>query len=91
VEALTLRSTALAADGVQPSKGRAPDHRLLGPHDARDLARAQSNPALLSHQISFTETGIPIIDDHALPSADSVVIGANRSPDGLEVHYTLAG
>jgi GntR family transcriptional regulator len=63
----------------------------LGPHDARDLARPQSSPALLSHRISFTETGIPIIDDHALLPADSVVITANRSPERLEVHYTLAG
>jgi hypothetical protein len=85
VEALTLRSTALAADGVQPSKGRTRDHRLLGPHDARDLARAQSSPALLSHRIRFTETSIPIIDDHALPPVDNVVIAANRSPEGLEV------
>jgi hypothetical protein len=29
VEALTLRGTALAAEGVQPWKGRARDHRLL--------------------------------------------------------------
>jgi DNA-binding GntR family transcriptional regulator len=63
----------------------------LGPHDARDLARPQSSPALLSHRISFTETGSPIIDDHALLPADSVVITANRSPERLEVHYTLAG
>jgi GntR family transcriptional regulator len=91
VEALTLRSTALAAAGVQLSKRRTRDHRLLGPHDARDLARAQSSPALLSHRIRFTGTSIAIIDDHALPPVDSVVIAANRSPEGLEVHYTLAG
>jgi GntR family transcriptional regulator len=63
----------------------------LGPHDARDLARPQSSPALLSHRISFTQTGIPVIDDHALLPADSVVITVNRSPERLEVHYTLAG
>lgn len=62
----------------------------LGPHDARDLARPPASPALLSHRISFTETGIPVIDDHALLPADSVVITANRSPERLEVHYTLA-
>ena len=63
----------------------------LGPHDACELSRPQSSPALLSHRISFTETGIPIIDDHALLPANSVVITANRSPERLEVHYTLAG
>lgn len=62
----------------------------LGPHDARDLARPPASPALLSHRISFTEAGIPVIDDHALLPADSVVITANRSPERLEVHYTLA-
>lgn len=63
----------------------------LGPADARDLARPPSSPALLSHRLSFTETGAPVIDDHALLAADSVVITANRSPEHLEVHYALAG
>lgn len=63
----------------------------LGPHDARDPARPQSSPALLSHRISFTKTGIPVIDDHALLPADSVAITVNRSAERLEVHYTLAG
>jgi GntR family transcriptional regulator len=63
----------------------------LGPHDARDLARPLSSPALLSHRVSFTQTGIPVIDDHALLPADSVVITVNRSAGRLEVHYTLAG
>jgi GntR family transcriptional regulator len=62
----------------------------LDPHDARDLSRPPASPALLSHRTSFTETGIPVIDDHALLPADSVVITANRSPERLEVHYTLA-
>jgi DNA-binding GntR family transcriptional regulator len=62
----------------------------LSPNDARDLARPPSSPALLSHRISFTQTGLPVIDDHALLPADSVVITANRSPERLEVHYTLA-
>jgi GntR family transcriptional regulator len=61
----------------------------LGPHDARDLGRPQCSPALLSHRISFTKTSIPVIDDHALLPADSVVITANRSAERLEVHYTL--
>ena len=63
----------------------------LGPHDARDLARPQSSPALLSHRVSFTKTGIPVIDDHALLPADGIVITANRSPERLDVRYTLAG
>jgi len=63
----------------------------LGPHDARDLGRPQCSPALLSHRISFTKTSIPVIDDHALLPADSVVITANRSAKRLEVHYTLVG
>jgi GntR family transcriptional regulator len=61
----------------------------LGPHDARDLARPTASAALLSHRISFTKAGIPIIDDYALLPADSVVITANRSADRLEVHYKL--
>ena len=63
----------------------------LGPDDARDLARPVSSPALLSHQVSFTEAGVPVVDDHALLPADSVVITANRSPERLDVRYTLAG
>jgi GntR family transcriptional regulator len=63
----------------------------LGPDDARDLARPQCSPALLSHRISFTAAGVPLIDDHALLPADSVVITVNRSAERLEVHYTLAG
>jgi GntR family transcriptional regulator len=62
----------------------------LGPADARDLARAEASPALLSHRISFTEAGAAIVDDHALLPGDSVAITANRSPGRLEVHYTLA-
>lgn len=61
----------------------------LGQHDARDLARPQASAALLSHRVSFTKAGIPIIDDHALLPADSVVITANRSADRLEVRYQL--
>jgi GntR family transcriptional regulator len=63
----------------------------LGPRDARDLARPQSSPALLSHRISFTAAAVPLIDDHALLPADNVVITVNRSAEHLEVHYTLAG
>ncbi len=63
----------------------------LGPRDARDLARPRSSPALLSHRVSFTEAGSPVIDDYALLPAGSVAITVNRSPGQLEVHYTLAG
>jgi GntR family transcriptional regulator len=63
----------------------------LGQRDARDLARPRSSPALLSHRISFTTTGLPVIDDYALLPADRVAITVNRSPGHLEVHYTLAG
>jgi GntR family transcriptional regulator len=64
---------------------------ILGLRDARDLARPRSSPALLSHRVSFTEAGSPVIDDYALLPADSVAITVNRSPGQLEVHYTLAG
>jgi GntR family transcriptional regulator len=46
---------------------------------------------LLSHRVSFTTAGSPVIDDYALLPADSVAITVNRSPGHLEVHYTLAG
>jgi hypothetical protein len=45
---------------------------------------------LLSHRISFTTVGDPVIDDHALLPGDSVAITANRSADHIEVSYTLA-
>jgi GntR family transcriptional regulator len=63
----------------------------LGPDDARDLARPRSSPALLSHRVSFTAAGIPVIDDYALLPADSVAITVNRSPGHLDVRYTLTG
>ncbi len=63
----------------------------LSRDDARDLRRPESSPALLSHRISFTQTGVPIVDDYALLAADSVVITANRSPQRLDVHYSLTG
>jgi GntR family transcriptional regulator len=62
----------------------------LSPADARDLGRPAGSPALLSHRISFTAAGDPVIDDHALLPGDSVAITANRSADQLEVSYTLA-
>jgi GntR family transcriptional regulator len=62
---------------------------VLGPHDARELARPADSPALLSHRISFTAGDVPVVDDHALLPGDSVAITANRSPDRVAVQYTL--
>lgn len=62
---------------------------LLGPADAADLGRPAGSPALLSHRVSFTAAGLPIVDDHALLPGDSVAISANRSAEQLEVQYTL--
>jgi GntR family transcriptional regulator len=64
---------------------------VLSPDDAHDLARPVRSPALLSHRVSFTADGAPIIDDHALLPGDSVAITANRTPQHLEVQYTLSG
>ena len=61
----------------------------LGSQDASDLGRPEASLALLSHRISFTVTGVPVIDDHALLPGDSVAITANRSAEHLEVRYTL--
>jgi GntR family transcriptional regulator len=63
----------------------------LGPDDAHDLARTTRSPALLSHRTSFSAAGVPVIDDHALLPGDSVAITANRTPQHLEVQYTLSG
>jgi GntR family transcriptional regulator len=63
---------------------------VLGTADARDLGRPAGSPALLSHRISFTAAGDPVIDDHAVLPGDSVAITANRSADQIEVSYTLA-
>lgn len=63
----------------------------LGPRDTRDLGRPPASLALLSHRVSFTAAGRPVIDDYALLPADSVAITVNRSPGHLEVRYTLAG
>jgi GntR family transcriptional regulator len=61
----------------------------LDPRDATDLARPPGSPALLSHRLSFTAAGVPVVDDHAVLPGDSVAITANRSADHLDVHYTL--
>ena len=63
----------------------------LGADDARDLARPEGSPALLSHRVSFTAADVPLIDDRALLAADSIVLTVNRSAERLDVHYTLAG
>jgi GntR family transcriptional regulator len=94
VEDLGLRGlyTILAEHGLAIARA---DETItpatLGPRDARDLARPRSSPALLSHRVSFTADGSPVIDDYALLPADSVAITVNRSPGHLEVRYTLAG
>lgn len=62
---------------------------LLDPADARDLGRPAGSPALLSHRVSFTAAGEPVIDDHAVLPGDSVAITATRSPDQIAVSYTL--
>jgi GntR family transcriptional regulator len=54
-----------------------------------DLARPPGSPALLSHRLSFTAADVPVVDDHAILPGDSVAITANRSPDHLDVHYSL--
>src|SRR3984957_11864120 len=62
---------------------------VLSSRDARDLARPASSSALLSHRVSFTATGRPVIDDPVPLPDDSVSITVTRSPGRLEVHYTL--
>jgi GntR family transcriptional regulator len=62
----------------------------LDPADARDLGRPAGSLALLSHRVSFTAGGDPLIDDHALLPGDSVALTANRSADRIEVSYALA-
>lgn len=84
--------TLLARHGLAIARARESISPVaLGPHDARDLARPEGSPALLGHRISFTAAGVPLVDDHALLPADSVVITVNRSAERLEVQYTLAG
>ncbi|HEY2549074.1 MAG TPA: GntR family transcriptional regulator [Streptosporangiaceae bacterium] len=62
----------------------------LGSGDASDLVRPAGSPALLSHRISFTAAGVPLVDDHALLPADGVVLTVNRSAERLQAHYKLA-
>jgi GntR family transcriptional regulator len=61
----------------------------LDPADARDLARPPASPALLSHRVSYTAADLPVVDDHVLLPGDSVAITASRSPERLDVHYSL--
>jgi GntR family transcriptional regulator len=63
---------------------------VLGSRDAGDLSRPEGSPALLSHRLSCTANGSPVVDDHALLPGDSVAITVARSPDRLDVHYALA-
>ncbi|HEX5289074.1 MAG TPA: GntR family transcriptional regulator [Streptosporangiaceae bacterium] len=75
-------AVARAAETISPA--------VLTAADARDLGRPAGSPALLSHRLSFTAAGDPVIDDHALLPGDSVAITANRSADQIEVSYALA-
>jgi GntR family transcriptional regulator len=75
-------TVARAAETITPA--------VLGPRDATDLARPPGTPALLSHRLSFTAAGVPVVDDHAVLPGDSVAITANRSADRLEVYYSLS-
>lgn len=63
---------------------------LLAQPDATDLARPPGTPALLSHRLSYTAASVPVVDDHATLPGDTVAITANRSPDHLDVHYSLS-
>jgi GntR family transcriptional regulator len=82
--------TALAEHGLAVARASETiTPAALRPGDARDLGRPQGSPALLSHRVSFTAAGDPVIDDHALLPGDSVAITANRSADHIEVSYTL--
>jgi GntR family transcriptional regulator len=62
---------------------------ILGPRDAADLGRPEGSAALLSHRLSFTANGSPVVDDHALLPSDSVAITVARSPERLDVRYAL--
>jgi GntR family transcriptional regulator len=75
-------TVARAAETITPT--------ALSPADALDLERPAGALALLSHRVSFTAAGDPLIDDHALLPGDSVAISANRSASQVEVSYTLA-
>jgi GntR family transcriptional regulator len=83
--------TALAARGLAVARASETiTPTVLRPGEARDLSRPEGSPALLSHRLSFTTAGDPVIDDHALLPGDTVTLTANRTADHLEVSYTLA-
>jgi len=83
--------TVLAACGLAVARASETiTPTALDPADARDLGRPAGSLALLSHRVSFTAAGVPLIDDHALLPGDSVALTANRSADQIEVSYTLA-
>jgi GntR family transcriptional regulator len=83
--------TLLAAHGLAVTRASETiTPAVLGPQDSRDLGRPAASLALLSHRLSLTAAGLPVVDDHALLPGDSVAITANRSAGHLEVRYTLA-
>jgi GntR family transcriptional regulator len=63
----------------------------MSAEDAADLDRPAGSLALLSHRVSFTAAGDPVIDDYALLPGDTVAITASRSAGRLDVSYVLAG
>ncbi|HZR50571.1 MAG TPA: GntR family transcriptional regulator [Streptosporangiaceae bacterium] len=82
----------LAAHGLAVSRASETITPIsLGPADARDLTRPEAAPALLSHRVSFTAAGVPVIDDHAVLPGDRVAITADRSAGHLDARYTLTG
>lgn len=62
---------------------------ILDTDDAALLARDPGSVALLSHRVSFDAHDTPVIDDLAVLPGDSVVITADRSPEGLRLSYTF--
>jgi GntR family transcriptional regulator len=82
--------TSLAEHGLTVTRAEETiSPTTLGPADARDLARPQASPALVSHRVSFTAAGIAVVDDHVLLPGDRVALPASRSPERLDVHYSL--
>ena len=82
--------TVLAAHGLavtQATETISPC--VLGTPEAGYLDRPEGSPALLSHRVSFTAAGLPVVDDHAVLPGDSVAITASRSAGHLDVRYSL--
>ena len=76
------RAVGRASETISPA--------ALGARDARDLGRPVASPALLSHQVSFTNGRPPC--RRRPRAAGRGQRGHHREPlaDRLDVHYTLA-